>query len=90
MNDHTVDPTGPPAHERAAAVFAGPSSRISPEDIRSKFGELSGEVDEIGNEVRSVAVTVVAVGIVAAVAVAFWLGRRRGRRGATVLEITRR
>lgn len=90
MTDLTNDPTAPPPHERAAAVFAGPSTRISPDDIRSKFGELSGEVDEIGNEVRSVAVTAMAVGVVVVVAVAFWLGRRRGRRGATVLEITRR
>ena len=90
MTDRPGEPVVPAAHERAAAVFAGSSSRITPEDLRSKFEELSGEVDEIGNEVRSVAVTAVAVGVVVVVVVAFWLGRRRGRRGATVLEITRR
>lgn len=90
MTDLTDEPSRPPAHERAATVFSGGSRRIRPEDIRSKFDELSGEVDELGNEVRSVAVTAVAVGVVVVVAVAFWLGRRRGRRGATVLEITRR
>lgn len=94
MTDPTADPTTDPArpatHERAASVFTAGSSRIRPDDIRAKFDELSDEVDEIGNEIRSVAVTAVAVGVVVVVAVAFWLGRRRGRRGATVLEITRR
>lgn len=95
MTDPTTDDGRPgmaprATHERAASMFAGESSRIRPEDIRSKFGELSEEVDEIGNEVRSVAVTALAVGVVVVVAVAFWLGSRRGRRGATVLEITRR
>lgn len=90
MTDPTVDPSRPATHERAASVFSTGPSRITPDDLRSKFGELSGEVDEIGNELRSVAVTAVAVGVVVVVAVAFWLGRRRGRRGATILEITRR
>lgn len=88
--DTITDPTRPAAHERAASVFTAGSKRIRPDDIRAKFDELSDEVEEIGNEVRSVAVTAVAVGVVVVVAVAFWLGRRRGRRGATVLEITRR
>ena len=98
MTDPTINPaitppngpSSPRAHERAAAVLAGGPTRITPQDIRSKFDELSGEVEEMGNEVRSVAVTAVAVGVAVVVVVAFWLGRRRGRRGATVLEITRR
>jgi hypothetical protein len=46
-------------------------------------------VEEIGNDVRSVAVTAVAIGVVVVVAIAFWLGRRRGTRSATVVEIRR-
>ena len=34
-------------------------------------------------------ITAEAVGLAVVVVVAFWLGRRRGRRGATVLEIRR-
>lgn len=90
MTDRTPDPAGASATERAASVFSTGPSRISPDDIRAKFGELSGEVEEIGNDIRSVAATAFAVGVVVVAVVAFWLGRRRGRRGATVLEITRR
>jgi hypothetical protein len=63
--------------------------RITPDDIESKFRELSGDVDDFGAEVRSVAVTVGAVAVTVVVVVAFWLGRRRGRRKATVVEIRR-
>ncbi len=71
------------------ALFAPAGSAISPNDIESKFRELAGDVEEIGNDVRSVAVTAVAVGVVVVVAIAFWLGRRRGTRSATVVEIRR-
>lgn len=66
-----------------------PDDRITPDDIESKFRELSMDVDDIGAEVRSVAVTVGAVTLAAVVVVAFWLGRRRGRRKATIVEIRR-
>jgi|694.fasta_scaffold06489_10 hypothetical protein len=71
------------------ALFAPAGSAISPDDIESKFRELAGDVEEIGNDVRSVAVTAVAIGVVVVVAIAFWLGRRRGTRSATVVEIRR-
>jgi Mg2+/citrate symporter len=66
-----------------------PEPRITPDDIEGKMRELADDVDVITNDVRSVAVTAAAVGIVVVVVVAFWLGRRRGKRGATVLEIRR-
>jgi Mg2+/citrate symporter len=66
-----------------------PDTKITPDDIEGKMRELADDVDVITNDVRSVAVTAAAVGIVVVVVVAFWLGRRRGKRGATVLEIRR-
>lgn len=68
---------------------AGESNRITPDDIESKFRELSADVDDFGAEVRSVAVTVGAVMLAGVVVVAFWLGRRRGRNKATIVEIRR-
>ncbi|MCC5951244.1 MAG: hypothetical protein JJU45_04030 [Acidimicrobiia bacterium] len=62
---------------------------MSPEDIEAKFRELAEDVDAVGEGARSAAVTVGAVVVVAVVVVAFWLGRRRGRKAGTVVEIRR-
>jgi hypothetical protein len=58
-------------------------------DIEAKLRELQGEVEIIGEEAKSYAITVVAVVGVAIVAVAFVLGRRRGRRNRTIVEVRR-
>ena len=64
-------------------------ARITRDDIESKLRELQGDVDEGIDTARSVG-TVVAVGAaVALVVVAYLLGRRRGRKRQTVLEIRR-
>jgi hypothetical protein len=73
----------------AGALLGAPSSKITADDIEGKFRELADDVDVISNDVRSVAVTAAAVGLAVVVVVAFWLGRRRGRSGATVVEIRR-
>lgn len=63
---------------------------ISPDDIEGKMRELADDVDTVTTDIRSVAVTAAAAGLVIVVVVAFWLGRRRGKRSATVVEIRRR
>ena len=92
----TPDPRDPQATDLSGSVSSGagalmgaPAPKISSDDIEAKFRELAEDVDVITNDVRSVAVTAAAVGLAAVVVVAFWLGRRRGKRGATVLEIRR-
>ena len=65
------------------------SKPISRNDIEEKFRELQGEVDVVADDVRSYAATVAAVVVVTVVVVAFWLGRRRGRKTRTVVEIRR-
>lgn len=62
---------------------------IRPEDIEAKFRELQGEVDIVTDDVRSYAATVGAVVVVVVVVAAFWLGRRRGKKTRTVVEIRR-
>jgi hypothetical protein len=65
------------------------TTAISRDDIEAKLRELQGEVEVIGEEAKSYALTigfVVAVGIVA---VAFVFGRRRGRRNRTIVEVRR-
>ncbi len=66
-----------------------PDKPINRDDIEAKFRELQGEVDIVTDDVRSYAATVGAVVVVTIVVVAFWLGRRRGRKTRTVVEIRR-
>jgi hypothetical protein len=63
--------------------------KITPDDIRSKFRELQGEVDTTADAAKSTALTVGAVVATAVVLGVFLLGRRRGRKRTTVVEIRR-
>lgn len=65
------------------------SERITPDDIEAKFREIADDVDMAAEDARSYAVTAGAVVIVVIAVAAFWLGRRRGRKGATVVEVRR-
>jgi len=65
------------------------AERVSRDDIESKFRELQGEVDIVGDDIRSYAATVGAVVVVVVVVAAFWLGRRRGKKTRTIVEIRR-
>jgi hypothetical protein len=66
-----------------------PAPTISRDDIEAKFRELQGEAEVIGEEARSYALTLAIVVGVAVVGVAFVLGRRRGRRNRTIVEVRR-
>lgn len=62
---------------------------ISRRDLESKFRELQGEVNTAGDTAKSYAVIAGAVVVVAVVGVAFLLGRRRGKKRSTVVEVRR-
>jgi hypothetical protein len=93
MSPDPIDADGPvlsgSAQTGPGSLLGAPSSKISADDIEAKFRELADDVDVITTDVRSIGVTVAAVGLAVVVVVAFWMGRRRGRRGATVVEIRR-
>lgn len=63
--------------------------RITRTDIEDKLRELRGEIDDQVEAVKVPAIAIAVGTAVAAVVVAYWLGRRRGRRKQTVLEIRR-
>jgi len=66
-----------------------PDRQITKADIESKLRELRGEVSERAEATRVPALAV-AIGVVfVAIAAAYVLGRRKGRRRQTVLEIRR-
>ena len=69
--------------------MANPPRRITRADIESKLREVRGEVEEKGEAAKSTGLTVALIGVAAVVGLAFLLGRRRGRRKSTVVEIRR-
>ena len=70
----------------AATASKGPISRA---DIEAKLRELQGGYAETRESALTTAITVGAVVAVGVVAVAFLLGRRRGRKRTTVVEVRR-
>ena len=73
----------------SASVGTAPKGKVTKGDIESKLRELQGEVNE-GVEATKVPALAVAIGVVfVAIAAAYVLGRRKGRRRQTVLEIRR-
>lgn len=66
-----------------------PGQRIEIGDIRAKLEEIRGDADETAAKAKPYAVYAAVGGAVVLVAAAFLLGRRRGRRKSTWVEIRR-
>jgi hypothetical protein len=58
-------------------------------DIEAKLREIRGEVDTGVESARNVALIAGAVAAVIVVGTVFYLGKRRGRRETTVVEVKR-
>jgi hypothetical protein len=63
--------------------------RITRDDLESKFRELEGEAVETAEHARSYAIVVAVVAVAAVIAVGYVLGRRRGLKKTTIVEIKR-
>ena len=63
--------------------------QIRRSDIEAKVRELQGGVTDTREAATNTLVTVGAVVVVGVIAVAFLLGRRKGRRRTTVVEVRR-
>ncbi len=68
---------------------SGPEGRITPDDIRAKAQEVAGGVENQVQSARPLLVYAAVGGAVLVTLVAFWLGRRSGRRRSTIVEIRR-
>ena len=73
----------------ATAVTATAESRITRDDIEAKFRDLAGEVGEVERTVRPYLIAAAGVAAVAVVGVAYLLGRRRGKKITTLVEVRR-
>jgi hypothetical protein len=71
------------ARERASH---GPVSRA---DIEAKLREIKGEVDETTDAAKPIALAVGIAAVVAIVGLAYVMGRRKGRKRTTVVEVRR-
>lgn len=69
---------------------SGPGGRIEIADIRAKLAEIGGEVDDTTDAARPLLTYAAVAAIVAAIVIAFALGRKRGRRTSTWVEVRRR
>ena len=66
-----------------------PDRKITRDDIEAKLQELRGEVDQRA-EAAKVPAIAVAIGIaILTIAAAYLLGRRKGKKRQTILEIRR-
>ena len=74
------------AASASASEHKGP---ITKADLEAKLRQLQGGVEETRDSALATAVTVGAFVVVGVVAVAFFLGRRRGRKRSTVVEVRR-
>ena len=63
--------------------------KISRDDIESKLREIRGEVDNTATAAKPAILTVVAVAAVVVIGAAYMLGRRKGKKKSTVVEIRR-
>ena len=65
------------------------SRPIRRSDLEAKIRELHGGVEETKQSAASTLVTVGAVVVVGVVAIAFLMGRRKGKKRTTVVEVRR-
>ena len=65
------------------------NQQITKADIEKKLAEIGGEVDDQVANTRQMAITAGAVAVAVVIAAVFLLGRRRGRKMTTIVEIRR-
>ncbi len=73
----------------AAPVGTGPGGRVQIGDIQAKLEEIRGDTTEAAEQAKPMVVIGAVAGVVVLVGIAFFLGRRRGRRKSTWVEIRR-
>ena len=69
--------------------MSGTNGKITRSDIEDKLHEMRGEVEESAEAAKTPIMAIAGGVAVAVILVAFLLGKRRGRRKSTVVEIRR-
>jgi len=66
-----------------------PDERVTPDRIRDQLRKIEGSLQSTTQEAAPIGMAIGAVAMVAVVVLAYALGRRRGRRRHTFVEIRR-
>jgi hypothetical protein len=70
--------------------MAVPTDRkITRNDIEAKLQEIKGEVDSTTTQAKPYALGIAIAGVIGVAALAYVLGRRKGRKKTTVVEVRR-
>lgn len=64
-------------------------AKVTRDDLEAKFRELRGEVETVKESARSYALVAGAVAAAVVLGLVFALGKRRGKKRSTVVEIRR-
>lgn len=83
-----VMPKAPTAPDRAAGTN-GANGRITRHDIETKLRQIRGDVDSATESAKGAGSLAAGVAVVVIVAVAYLIGKKRGRRKSTTVEIRR-
>jgi LPXTG-motif cell wall-anchored protein len=62
---------------------------ITRDDIETRLRAVQGDLADTGESIKTYALAIGAVVVVAAVALAFGFGRRRGHKRQTIVEVRR-
>jgi hypothetical protein len=73
----------------SAAEDTRPNQKITRDDIEEKFREIKGDINDTAESAKGMVVTVGAVVAVVLVIGVFVLGKRRGRKKTTFIEVRR-
>ncbi|MGH9281022.1 MAG: hypothetical protein ACRD12_23410 [Acidimicrobiales bacterium] len=65
------------------------TGRITREDIERKLRDIRGDVDTAGEAAKGIGTIVGAVGAVVVIGIAYILGKKRGRKTSTIVEVRR-
>jgi hypothetical protein len=68
---------------------SNPDAPVSRADIEAKLAQIRGVADDTTEVAQEATRTAAIAGAVAVVVVAFLLGRRRGRKKSTIVEVRR-
>ena len=72
-----------------ATQQVGEGKTVSRDDIEAKLREIRGDVDSVGENAKQYALIAGAVVAVVVVGLAFTLGKRKGKKKRTVVEVRR-
>ena len=69
--------------------MAVPDRKITRDDIEGKLNEIKGDVETTGEAAKPYVLGVAIAGVIGVVAIAFLLGKRKGKKKTTVVEVRR-